>query len=124
MNKKGRSKIKIKLSCQKEHQKKTDRAEEQEPTGEEVVVARPEKQEEEEIADNKNIMQNIFKSRNVWSIIIMFLVGGFEAITGSIPGPIFGVIMAILGAAGIYFRVNPKQQFDKAPLDEDNEEEN
>jgi len=56
-----------------------------------------------------NISQT-FKSRTVWMVVILFLIGGFEAITNFIPGSILTIVMAVLSALAIYFRVNPKQK--------------
>jgi len=43
-------------------------------------------------------------------VVILFLIGGFEAITNFIPGSILTIVMAVLSALAIYFRVNPKQK--------------
>ena len=52
-----------------------------------------------------------FQSRTTWTIIILFLIGGFEAITGFIPSSILTIVMAVLSALAIYFRVSQKVNF-------------
>ena len=47
-----------------------------------------------------------YKSGAVWSFIIMFLVGGIQAVSNSINPALLAVIMAVLGLAGSYFHVS------------------
>lgn len=56
-------------------------------------------------------MFKILKSRNVWMIVILFLINGVEGIRGLIPVGILPFIDGVLGMLAIYFRVKPKQKF-------------
>ena len=47
-----------------------------------------------------------YKSGAVWSFIIMFIVGGVQAVSGSINPSLLTFIMAVLGLAGAYFHVS------------------
>lgn len=53
----------------------------------------------------------MLKSRTVWGVIFLFLLGGFEKIVGFMPTELYLLITAILAAATAYFRVKPKQAF-------------
>lgn len=48
------------------------------------------------------------KSRTVWTIVLMFLVGGVTSIHDVLPAGSVPFIDGILGLLAIYFRVNPK----------------
>lgn len=52
-----------------------------------------------------------FKSRTVWTIIIMFLVGGTEAITPLVSSEVTTPILFALGALATYFKLNPSQDY-------------
>ena len=52
----------------------------------------------------------IFYSRTFWTIVVIFLIGGVEAISGMLGG--FATpVLAVLSAMAIYFRINPKVDF-------------
>lgn len=48
------------------------------------------------------------KSRTVWSIVILFLVSGFNGIQAILPAGSLELIQGILTLLAIYFRVNPR----------------
>lgn len=48
------------------------------------------------------------KSRTVWAVVLMFLVGGVESIAQFIPDNIETLVLALLGVAAGYFRLNPR----------------
>ena len=48
------------------------------------------------------------RSRTVWTVVLMFLVGGIESIAQFIPDNIETLILALLGVAAGYFRMNPR----------------
>ncbi len=48
------------------------------------------------------------KSRTVWTIVAMFIIGGVNSVHDIIPSGLVVYIDALLGAMAIYFRVNPK----------------
>ena len=56
-------------------------------------------------------MKKILTSRTNWTIAVMFLIGGFEAISTFIPDPIFTPLMGALGVAAMYFKLNPSQEY-------------
>lgn len=59
-----------------------------------------------------NLMK-LLKSRRVWAIIVMFLIGGFEGISGMIPGAIVTPVLGVLGVAATYFSFNPSQNYEE-----------
>ncbi len=54
---------------------------------------------------------SILKSRTVWTVVVMFIVGGTNAVASFIPAgwetPIMGVLTILAG----YFHVNPSQTY-------------
>jgi hypothetical protein len=56
-------------------------------------------------------MAKLFKSRTVWTIILMFLIGGTEALGGLIPGDFQTFVLGLLGAMATYFKLNPSQDY-------------
>lgn len=52
-----------------------------------------------------------FKSRTVWMVITMFLIGGVAGIREQIPPEYLFFIEGILGYLAIYFRAHPRQNF-------------
>jgi hypothetical protein len=48
------------------------------------------------------------KSRTVWTLVIAFVLAGFQSLEGSIPEEVFSFVMMILTAIATYFRVNPR----------------
>ena len=57
------------------------------------------------------INRNIFKSRTVWVIVVMFLINGVAGIRAQIPEGKLPFIDGVLSMAAIYFRVAPAQSF-------------
>ena len=53
---------------------------------------------------------NFLKSRTFYTICLMFVIGGFEAIQGVIPTSVYVVINGALGVLATYFHVNKKTQ--------------
>ena len=56
---------------------------------------------------------NIFRSRTVWVIIVLFLINGISGIRDFIHPTLLPLIDGLLGIAAIYFRVNPRVKFGK-----------
>lgn len=56
-------------------------------------------------------MNKILKSRTFWTIVVMFLIGGFEAISGLIPDVFVTPALGILGILATYFKLNPSQEY-------------
>jgi hypothetical protein len=44
-------------------------------------------------------------------IVIMFLIGGIEAIGGMVPAGFTTPVLAVLGGLAAYFKVNPSQTY-------------
>ena len=47
-----------------------------------------------------------YRSSAVWTIVLMFIVGGFQNITGFLPAGAETVIMAVLGVIASYLHVS------------------
>lgn len=58
-------------------------------------------------------MQKILKSRTTWTIAVMFLVGGIEAIAQFIPDSLETAVLGGLSILAIYFKLNPSQEYGK-----------
>ena len=56
-------------------------------------------------------MKKIFTSRTNWTIAIMFIVGGVEAISTFIPDGALTLILGILGTLAMVFKMNPSQTY-------------
>ena len=56
-------------------------------------------------------MKNIFRSRTVWTVIVLFLINGVAGIKAYIPVSWLPAVNGILGILAIYFRVDQKQDF-------------
>ena len=54
---------------------------------------------------------SLLKSRQFWTIVVMFVVNGFEGVKELVPASILPAINTLLGIFAVYFRVSPKQQF-------------
>lgn len=49
-----------------------------------------------------------FRSRTVWTVVILVIINGLPSVRGMIPAQYIGVIDTLLGLAAAYFRVNPQ----------------
>lgn len=56
-------------------------------------------------------MKKILKSKTVWVIVFMFVMGGFQAIEGVMSPDIYLFINAGLSALAIHFKLNPSQDY-------------
>jgi hypothetical protein len=54
---------------------------------------------------------SIFKSRTFWTIVLMFIVGGGNAIVPVLPASLQALAMLMLGGMATYFHVNPSQTY-------------
>lgn len=54
---------------------------------------------------------SIFGSRTFWTIAVMFIVGGGNAIDPVLPTLIQVPLLAVLGVLATYFHVNPSQTY-------------
>jgi len=55
--------------------------------------------------------QLALKSRTTWTIVVLFVIGGFQNITGYIPESIMPIINSVLGLLAIYFKISPSQNY-------------
>ena len=53
----------------------------------------------------------LLKSRRLWALVAMFLVGGIEAIATFIPDAIETPLLGILALLVAYFSFNPSQDY-------------
>ena len=53
------------------------------------------------------------KSRTVWTVALMFLIGGTEAIADVLPDTVETFILFVLGTLAAFFKVNPSQDYSK-----------
>ena len=60
-------------------------------------------------------MYSLLKSRTVWTVIFMFLVGGGNALVPVLPASIQATAMAVLSALAMYYHVNPSQTYNPPP---------
>ena len=56
-------------------------------------------------------MIDIFKSRTVWTFVLLFVIGGVQGTADVMPTPLFQLLTVVLTGLGIYFRVKPVQKF-------------
>jgi hypothetical protein len=54
---------------------------------------------------------SLLKSRTVWTVFLMFVVGGVNAITQFLPPEIQSTAMAVLSGLAVYFHTNPSQTY-------------
>jgi hypothetical protein len=53
----------------------------------------------------------IVKSRTVWTVIALVLINGIPAVASYIPESVKPIVDTLLGLLAVYFRVNPKQEY-------------
>lgn len=51
------------------------------------------------------------KSRTVWTVIVMFLIGGVNAVASFIPAGLETPVMGALALLAAYFKVTPSQNY-------------
>lgn len=54
---------------------------------------------------------NILKSRTFWTLIVMFVVNGYAAISGQVPAGADVIINLVLTTLSTYFHVTPSQTY-------------
>ncbi len=57
------------------------------------------------------MLQKLLKSRTVWTVFFMFVIGGVGAVDQVIPGSMKPFVQGLLGIAAVYFRVDTKVDF-------------
>jgi hypothetical protein len=58
-----------------------------------------------------SIIKDVLKSRTVWTIVLMFLVGGVESVKEFIPTEVLPYVLGALSLLAAYFRLVPKQNY-------------
>jgi len=58
-----------------------------------------------------NKINKAIKSRTVWTIVALFLINGFNAISAELSPEVLAVVNPILGLLAIYFKVSPSQKY-------------
>ena len=53
----------------------------------------------------------VFKSRTIWTLVIMFLINGVNGLTGMVNNDIITIINVVLTALAGYFKLNPSQSY-------------
>ena len=56
-------------------------------------------------------MEKILKSRTVWTIVIMFVIGGIQAVESVMPTGLFMFVNAGLSYLAVHFKMNPSQDY-------------
>lgn len=51
------------------------------------------------------------KSKTVWTVVAMFVIGGTNAIASFIPASFEGPVMGVLGLMAVYFKISPSQDY-------------
>jgi len=55
--------------------------------------------------------KSLLKSRQFWTIVVLFIINGFSSIQQYVPPVVLPAINGALGILAIYFRIVPKQNF-------------
>ena len=56
---------------------------------------------------------NTLRSRTVLAVILLFVIGGIQAISDFLPQSIYLLVEGILSLFAIYFRVKPRVNFNE-----------
>lgn len=51
------------------------------------------------------------RSRTIWVVVLMFVIGGVNAISDFIPDGVETPLLAVLGFLAVYFKINPSQKY-------------
>ncbi len=55
--------------------------------------------------------KTILKSRTVWTVIFMFIMGGLQAVSEFLPTNVFVFVNGILSVMAVYFKLIPSQKY-------------
>ncbi len=53
----------------------------------------------------------VLKSRTFWTLVVIFIINGFNGIHNSLPTSIIMPLDAVLGLLATYFHINPSQDY-------------
>lgn len=56
-------------------------------------------------------LKMLLKSRTFWTIVVLFLTGGFQAITNYLPAEVYLFITGGLALLASYFKISPSQKY-------------
>lgn len=59
----------------------------------------------------KSMLQKVLSSRTTWTLVAMFVVNGFQAISPSLPSGIVDFVNLALSLLVGYFHINPSQTY-------------
>lgn len=51
------------------------------------------------------------RSKTVWTIVVMFIIGGTNGIVGLIPESSVIYVQGVLSLLAMYFKVNPSENY-------------
>lgn len=51
------------------------------------------------------------KSRTVWTIVAMFMIGGVQNVEPFMPSTLAVMVQTMLGALAVYFKLKPSQDY-------------
>lgn len=60
-----------------------------------------------------NKFKSLLKSRQFWVLVGIFMVNGVSGVQDAIPASMMVYANGFLGLMAVYFRISPKQSFDK-----------
>ena len=58
-----------------------------------------------------NTFVTAIKSRTVWTVVVMFLIGGVHSVSSLIPQWAVEPALGFLGLLAVYFKLNPSQNY-------------
>jgi hypothetical protein len=58
-----------------------------------------------------NTIVTMLKSRTVWTVVAMFVIGGIGAVHSLIPAGDVVYVQGVLGLLAVYFKLNPSQTY-------------
>jgi hypothetical protein len=76
----------------------------------------PSSQLVQQLAALLNTLITILKSRNTWTILAMFLIGGVNAVMPLFPVTTAPVVLGLLAILAVYFHINPSQNYGNSTL--------
>lgn len=56
-------------------------------------------------------IKTLLKSRTVWTVFAMFIIGGFTSVQDSIPAEALPYVQGVLTMMAMYFKLNPSQRY-------------
>jgi hypothetical protein len=63
---------------------------------------------------------SLLKSRTFWTLVLMFLIGGGNALVPVLPSGLQATAMGLLACLAAYYHVTPSQQYNTSNIDTQN----